>query len=460
MAKVNRLGSKMRNKHMLDIKHLIRVAREREEELMLNTNLHFMVEKNNINLEDLYRSDLISKVGFVVDTDIRYEKQGADAGLIDLDSILSYKFGVKESDPVSVKEKKYTCNCEEENIKKAGEYCHKCQSYAIEHKYRRGWICLENYKVFNPDLLNMLIKNKKPGVELRKPANYREDRGNPDKYPWLSNPDFKYNLLALQSKDVLREFIMYISKPEHVDHFLDRIDMFMTDKIPVLSKNLRHHQVITKLDGTPDIRSHEINSYLFLINNKVDDLNKTSAFMSTGRKLRYLVDINKGFVNIHEEICTILGSGKESEIRGKVGGKRKGSSSKLIIEGSMSHITHEATLSYASFGVMSIDWHYDLYIQYGLTAESEFRIRGMMPSKDDYPMLISVLKELQKQDLAWIACYRPPTLYRCSFQGMFISALTKDGAIRTTEINLGENFKGDHDKICPLYFERRGVHVG
>ncbi|MGL5766784.1 MAG: hypothetical protein ACRCX8_14195, partial [Sarcina sp.] len=414
----------IRNRHMLDIRRLIEVAREREEDLRKNTTISYRVEKNNISLEDLYKSDLISKIGLVIDTSRRYDKQGIDPTLIELDSILSYKFGVKESDPASVKELKYTCNCEKDNVKKAGEWCDKCKSYAVEHKKVRGWILLNDFKVFNPDMLTMFVSNKRAGAVLKKSSNFKDASGR-DKFPWLSNQEFRYNIYNLQKPEILREFIVEFSKPENVDYFLDRIDMFMTSKIPVMSKNLRHHQVVTKLDGTPDIRSHDINKFLTLINNKVDDLNNNSSEWSSGKVTRYLADINKGFVNIHDEVMKILGDGKNSDIRGRVGGVRKGSSSKLIIEGSMDHVTHVCTLPYSAFSIMTIQWHYDLYVKYGLNAESEFRIRNMMPNRDDYPMIYKVLRELQEQDLAWVSAYRPPTLFRCSWQGMFIMALTE-----------------------------------
>ena len=111
----------------------------------------------------------------------------------------------------------------------------------------------------------------------------------------------------------------------------------------------------------------------------------------------------------------------------------------------LSPVTYECSLSYASFGVMFLDWHYELFVKYGMTAESEFRIRQMIPSSDDFTMLTLVLIELQKIDLAWVTCYRPPVLYKQSLQGMYISGLTKDGCIRVTEITLGIGYKGDKD---------------
>ena len=442
-----------RFKHLLDVRRLKKVCEKREKENREKVTLNFQVEKTSLNLEEMFRADMIGKHGFIVDTSARYEKQGADAGLIDLDTILSYKFGVKESDPASVKEKRYTCECETDNIKAtSGEYCPKCKTYAVEHKYIRGWICINNFKVFNPDLLAVFIKNRNKKKELKKASNYRPDRTEVDRYPWLSNPDFRYNIYNLQNPDTLKEFIIEYSQPKYLDYFLSKLDSFMTSKIPVVSKNHRHHQVITKLDGTPDIRSHEINKYLILINNKVDDLNESSGYMSSGKIIKYLSDINKGYSAIYDNVMSIIGDGKSSDFRGRIGGRRKGSSAKVVIESMLSPVSHECTLSYASFGIMFLDWHYELFVKHGLTAESEFRIRQMFPSKDDYVMMTKVLGELQTEDLAWVTCYRPPALYKSSMQGLYISGLTADGCIRVTEIALGVGMKGDKDGDQMLMF--------
>ncbi|MGL5715366.1 MAG: hypothetical protein ACRCX2_20275 [Paraclostridium sp.] len=436
---------KIRNRHLLDIKYLIDVAREREESLKQEVTLNFKIEKDSLNLEELFRKDLIGKIGFSLHTDVRYEKQGADSGIVDLRSVFSYLYGVKESDTQTVKEKKYTCNCEVDNIKKAGTWCDKCKSYAIEHKYTRGWFSIDKFKVFNPDMFSMLMKYKVGGANLRKSSNYRADKTDSDKNPWLVNPECKYNIYELQKPGRLLEYIKEHVKVENQTFFIERIDRIMTSKIPAVSKNLRHHQVITKLDGTSDIRSHEINKYLILINNKIDDLNKDSEYMSKGKILRYLADINKNYLAIYDQVLDIIGNGKGSDIRGKIGGRRKGNSSKLLIESKMTHVTHECSISYAAFGIMFLEWHYELFVKHGMTAESEFRIRQVMPSKDDFPLLTKVLRELQEQDLAWICSLREPVLYRASLQGMYVSGLTDDGSIRVGEITLGVGYKGDKD---------------
>ena len=449
-------GSRRYNQ-MLDIRKHLEVAKRVSQNNVNTTVVDMNLVKRTVNFENLFLSDMLDKKGFVIDTHIQYADQGD--GMIDLKevaSIYSYRFGVNpKEDPPSVIEKRYTCSCDDptnigENIHEVGIKCPVCGSYAIERKCVRGWICLNDFKVFNPDMLANLMANKrvknKGGISFPT-SNKSKSSSSKDSYPWLGDKNFKYNILELQDPNILVEFIEAVAAPEYLDRFLSMKDDFMTSKIPVINKSMRHHRSKISIDGTPKVESHASNTEYILISQHTDELNReTSKYLSATRKRSLLYSINESMVELRDIILVQIGGDKSKDLRDKVGGRRKGSSTNLVVEGiAGSYVTFECTLPFFAFGIMFIDWHRDLYVKHGMTPDSEFRIRSMLPDKSDRVMLNAVLLELQDVGLASVLVIREPVIYPTSVQGMYIGGLTLHGACGITDISLGFCFKGDRD---------------
>lgn len=404
----------------------------------LGKHMKFGLTRTIINLEELKKSDFEKGIGLEIDTDINYSLLDQEA-LVNTDSIYSYKFSYKSSDTSYAAQRHYRCLCGEIESDVAGIKCDKCLTYTTDRYATRGWITIKNFRVFNPYWLYLFIKNTK----LKGVSNSAFEASIFQKVGATKNGSI-YNILDLQDRDKLREWIQLYCNPETVQYFIDTIDSAMTNSIPVINRDFRHFQMAKSLSG-PTIKTHPVNRLYILIASHTNKLNSFKGNESATMLLTYLDKINNSYKVIHTTLIEQLSDDKKADIRERLGGRRCSNAGRIILEGTQQPQIDACTLSYEFFGEFTLEYHLDTYIRLGLTPEAEHRLRCNIPNKDDFLLMTRVLEELRKENLNTIIVSRPPGIFRQSTVSLRIVGLTRDSVIRLNEICIAECLHGDKD---------------
>lgn len=439
-------------------------AVKKEKKLRKESNIQYGFHPYVENLEKLYESDMKNGTGFVLDVTCKYDDTSAnmETELIDADSIYSYKFSIRSNDTKYAKDRRYRCQCGATEEELAGVPCPKCGTETYNHIAIRGWFDLGEYKVFNPFFWTQFISNCKIPklmklIPLKKKSRLTKIRRKiKQKYKNTTPPvsiinymmeiDSLPSILELRDKEVLKKLIVTYANDNSVQYFLDNIDCAMTSKIPCINKNMQNSSTRVNLNGVSNTRRDPVTKYYITISRILNTINDTvSSYSGETTVESKLISINTQFNNIYESFKHVLGVGKESMIRGKAGGRRKGYSSRLVLEGYINHKVDEAAMPYKFFGQMTVDYHYDLYEKLGMTPESSFRIKNNIPNKKDKEMMDKVLETLTRDNLNVIIALRQPAIYRESMVALRLVELHEEDVLRVNEMVIDSCMVGDKD---------------
>lgn len=443
------------------------------EENKKSVKIKYGMSFDTINLEELYKKDMESGKGFIIDTNINYDNIDSERdSLISKDSIFSYKFGFRSDDPKQVQAKRCSCACGRTVSSTPGGTCEHCGTLVTPVQKVRGWIISKNFKVFNPTWLTRFFKYaKKTSISEKE---IKKDLFNCNKRDGVKRKS--WNMLELQDRNNLVQFIEAYVEPEMKNFFMTTINQAMTNAIPVISKDFRHYQVVESISGKADVRTHELNKYYIIISDNVNKLNNISEYASQNKKKIYLQNISEKFEQIMNVIMDEIGDGKESLIRGKTVSKRMNNSCRCIIEGlTFNSRLDVCTIPYRIFGEITIGPFREYYDRYGVTPESINRMRSNIPNEFDCKLMTKVLIDLRKDKKNFILSYRPPCIYMFSQNSEEIIALTNDReqVLRFNAITVDAADYGDFDgdtkglfniarkSILPTYFAlnpKRGTY--
>ena len=425
-----------------EVHNLIEEARRNEESNKASQEIRWGLRKKIIDLEKLYLDDKLHGRGFEIDENISYKNLSDEQTFVSQLSIHSYRMGIRSNDSKLVQEKRYRCKCGQTESAIAGQMCKYCGTETQYIYDIRGWFILKNAKVFNPHWISLFLNNINNKVISKK--NLHESlfkfRAKKDK--------IAPNMLDLQrDPDLFKRWIETYASPETKEEFLATMSKAFTNKIPVMSKDFRFYSVINRIGGSPNVKQHPINRMYIVINDNVRNLNNINKFASESNKLSAISKISLKLIEILDQVIDILGKGKESMIRGKIGGRRRPYSGRLVVEGLIHPRVDACTLPYAYFGEWTIDYHRDIYLKYGMTPESEIRMKNNFPNVNDKLIMINVLRELKEQRLNYCFVYRAPCLYVGSLLSLEIIGLTNesDNCIHVSDIALEYGLKGDKD---------------
>ncbi len=408
------------------------------------SELQYGLSKRPINLEDLFRKDLEDGKGFIIDDTIKYDNLSDFSSLVDSDSIFSYKMGMRMNDTQYAQSKRFRCKCGHLQLEEAGVLCPVCSTYTTNIDAVRGWFVLKNHKVFNPDYFILLFANIRKNINKEKLKSELFSLKVFNK----KNPTPRYTnltLLDLQDKKNLKDFINTFVIDTSKNYFLEHIDSALTSKIPVISKDFRHYSIQPSLNGEPEVKLHVLNSLYIRISKRVFSLNNFTGLETIATSLKNLSTITNVLLDIHANLQDTLGSGKESDIRNKLAGRRVKNSARLIMEGLTHHRMDVGTLPYMRFGEITIYQHKDLYIKYGLNPDSEYRILHNHPNKSDRIMMNKVFLELKQKSLNTFLVLRAPVIYKESICVLELIGLTNDDVFRANEFVINDMLSGDKD---------------
>lgn len=420
--------------------------------------LKFGLSRKILSWQQLFKSDMEDGKGFMLDTGVNYNNLDDENYMIETNSIMSYKFGIRSNDTKPVQAKRFRCACGHLEGEVAGVKCKICGTETQNRYAIRGWWSLNKFKVFNPDWLSVFINhiNTKVIAKATLKENLSQTSSRKDRTG--------FNMIDLQIRENLVAFIDMYASESSKDYFMANIDCAMTDKIPCISKDYRYYSVVQRIGNKPSVNNHPLNRLYIIINNSVRDLNRMTGRESSATICRHLSRINDNLLEIYKHNKHTLGGTKDSYIRGKVAGRRKRSSGRMVVEGILHPRVDVCTMPYSYFGEFFLDYHRDLFVKYGLTAESENRMRNNYPTVADKVIMINVLKELKKMKLNTLFIYRAPCLYKFSQSAVELIGLTNSDVVRVSDIMLDSCLHGDKDDLNPHYltmgvdhYEYRGL---
>ena len=450
------------------IHELIEISKERDKALG-DVTLEFSLASRCIDLEAKYREDIDTSTGFKLDHTFSYGPETRDMmDLLEGDSIYSYKFGVRSSDPEAILQKRCRCECGHTTSLSMNVFCVECNTFTDTRPYQRGWLILENdYKIFNPFYLNILIEALIPAVRGKTPAANSKLRKE-DRVPMFKDTlyyidkitGFRYDMHSLTDKEVLLEFIDKYTKPDaRREHLLDKINIATTRAIPVCSKNFRHHIQSKSFGDIVEVETHKMNIEYQNISHSVKRLNDNLSMPA--KKIRdELTAINKKFRNVLELIYDTCFKDKEADVRDKIYGRRTKNSGRSLLESTQLLSGSQCTIGYAMFGVMFIDEMYDYLIKLGMSPKMERQIRLGKPGPSARVLLNKVLDILKKTYNNYILAKRSPVIYLSSIQAFELVALTKENIIRCSPFAIAK-FKGDKDgDILAIFVLPPAIRLG
>lgn len=448
-------------------KRLYKDALRKEQEVKNASCIDYGLELSVLNLERLFKSDMKDGIGLVLDT--HYDEEYKDiasymSDLIDGDSLYSYKFSIRSNDTQFAKANRYRCKCGKTSSELAGTVCKKCGTETYNHIAIRGWFDLGNLKVFNPfywailkanceypSIVDFAVKELRDrNAEIRRKLHDIETASNKQTAQQKMNDIERIKrmptMIDFQDKNVLKDFIKEYASEDAVDYLLKNIDSAMTSKIPVTNKNFRNVSIRVNLYGRSDAQKDEHSKHYTCISRAVDGLiNTMSSNTASSTIRRALVSINYRFSCMYDAIIDILGKNKSSLIRGRVGGRRKGYSSRIVLEGALRHKIDEVAMPYKFFGQMTIDYHYDLYHELGVTPEAAYRIKNNIPNLSDCQMMDKVLAKLTKDNMNVVIVLRQPAIYRESLVALRLVELHHKDVVTLNEMVIDSCLFGDKD---------------
>lgn len=411
-----------------------------ENENKTKRHIKFGLYRETLNIQELFEKDMALCRGFILDTEVNYQRLQDEVYMVNSDSIFSYKFGIRSNDNKMVQAKRYRCRCGKLEEPMSGIKCPHCGTETQNIYDIRGWFVLpDGFKVFEPDWLSMFLANLNKNVCPKK-----QMLQNLLKFSSAKNKKGP-NILDLQDRNALVKFINTYASEDKKDFFLSTIDCAMIGVIPVISKDYRYYSVVNKIGNEPSVNSHTLNKMYITINDSVRVLNHMRGQESPAQKLACLSRITSKLLEIYDETKKTLGGSKEAYIRGKLAGRRHGNSGRFVVEG-MFHMRADACIiPYNFFGEFTVDSHRDLYIKYGMTAESENRMRNNYPNKHDKLIMIKVFKELKERHLNTLFLYRAPCIYIGSIIAVEIIGFTNSDVILINDTCLDSGLHGDKD---------------
>lgn len=412
------------------------------------TKIKYGLKFDIANLEEEFKKDQMSGVGFIIDTSISYENMDADRdALINSDSIFSYKYGYRSDDPKIVQLRRCSCDCGASVSQHAGGVCPSCGTLIKPLQKIRGWIVLKHYKVFNPTWLTRFFKYSKKGKMSESLFK--------TKYLFNFKPGNEYfNIFDLQPdanghpSPNLVKMINDLVLPEYRNYFMSTINAAMTNCIPVISKEFRHFDVVDNLSNKSSVRTHEMNKMYINISNKAHQLNNLSKNVPKSNIIKNLKAISQKFDEIQQAGFDEIGKGKESLIRGKAISKRVDNSFRLIIEGLLeSSRMDTCVIPFKIFGEITVTPYESLYRKHGATPESINRMKSNIPNRRDCDIMVKVLQELHKEGLNFLIVYRAPAIYMLSQSALEIIGLSGDieQVCKINAITVDAVFVGDFD---------------
>lgn len=417
---------------------LIKKAIKMNDELLKENfpKMTYSLKRYIVDLEELYKRDMERQEGFELNLDVDYHKDlSNETKMRECDSIFSDKFGNYSTEGVNI------CKCGKTETPLPGIKCPNCGTFTVNKVYKRGWIVISNgMKVFNPDYLSLILEY----IDTKKPITKKyvkqslEDTKN----------EYEYNIISLQERSKLIEFINLFIVDNMKEYFLNNIDKALTSKIPVISSKFRYYRVESRFDKNSKsvIRNHAYNKIYASISTYVKSLNSYTQFSSFTSRAFLLTHLNKKFVELYETFLSDLGKDKKASVfRGKTSGKHKPASAKLIISSTMSVEIDECILPYAIFGIISLKYYSKELKSLGLSTDGFKRIGRATPSILDKIILNKLLDLLKERNENIITSLRAPSIYLTSIVGLKIRALHDPLVLCLHEIVIGPLLAGDKD---------------
>lgn len=445
-----------------DYRQLLEINAKRSNANKEKEGIKFALKITTSNLNELYKEDIKSGIGFDIDTSVSYNIKT----LVDIDSmvdsmgIYSYLFGPRDDDPKSVEQKRFACGCGKTIGPRSGIICPHCKGETTLVEKIRGWIKLK-YRIFNPYWFDVFLKHLRKldikDKDKQKPSIFKAKKeskslkqiiiSNLNNFRIRKSEENRWTLLDLQDDKSLEAFIKYYVQEEYIEKFLKHIGNAMTYYIPVLSKNFRHFSLNNKLDGSQNMQTHPINKCYIEISSLADQINATGIEYSSSKDiLKKLSTISDNFNEIKEKIYLELLDDKESLIRSVLFGGRMPNSGRFIVSGLTDNPRLDVfTMGYKSFGEITQNDYMDLYIKHGATPENLARMRENIPIQEDKDIMDKVLADMIENNWAYFLLYRAPNIYFGSQISLKCIGLTEEDVIRINDITLDGNFKGDKD---------------
>ena len=112
-----------------DYRQLLEINAKRSNANKEKEGIKFALKITTSNLNELYKEDIKSGIGFDIDTSVSYNIKT----LVDIDSmvdstgIYSYLFGPRDDDPKSVEQKRFACGCGKTVGSRSGIICPHCK---------------------------------------------------------------------------------------------------------------------------------------------------------------------------------------------------------------------------------------------------------------------------------------------------------------------------------------------
>ncbi len=417
---------------------------------LVNNQIKYRLTRLMVNLKDLFKKDMSSKNGFIINTSINYDLTDYDKTIMS-DGIMSYKFGVKDKDPTIVQEIKFTCECGFIKSPIQGITCDICSTKTSERVYTRGWMELpKDVYILNPDFLNLVRLNltKATGKRNKRPTKALINNVLKGLLKGNNTTIYKDQFILVQlakpeNKGLLKDFINEFVEPSMAKKLIKNFGSLTTNKIPIMSKDLRNYSVRGGKIGEVKIDSHPLNGIYIDISKSIDTLKHNHSFDDVDTN-KILLSIQNKLDECYTIVMKAVGDGKNSEIREFFGGKRKSNSGRLVLEAHPLPIANSCMMSYIIFGKISVDLYREIYLIFGLTPIAEFRMKSFIPNKQDKVLMNKVLNHLKDINANYIKGVRPPAIYSTSSLGFEIIALINDNVFRIDEISFNA-IHGDKD---------------
>lgn len=243
-----------------------------------------MADLKILSLDELFKRKMEARETFMIDTTINYVGDMNDITepekILLSDSLYSYKFDIRDTDPDVVLQFLYTCDCEETKGQKYDSMtCPVCNTKVKRRESSPGKLAFivipGDYRILTPLGLMILREIIGPGkftnIDLKKKDRKKDKKKPKEKKDAdgvkIKLPDINFLNGKLTDKDInIFDAVDYLierhgkrDKKKLIQFFLDNKAALFTNVIPVMSSKVRF-RVMSENAETPVMDIHELNT--------------------------------------------------------------------------------------------------------------------------------------------------------------------------------------------------------